>query len=119
MQNFDMKMTVGSSAFLLTLVLLVGWGSPSQVDPVGPHTHFKRGTLDEVPAPSPAPEVLDEKEKKVMCSYLLYGAKHSVCGPPPMEDVKKKCEEKGSAEHGEKITCQCTDDPNYIRDTCG
>ncbi len=71
------------------------------------------------PRPQERPTPLAEGGKKVMCSYLSYGARHYVCGEPPIADVKKKCEEKGSKEHGEKITCACTDDPSYIRDTCG
>lgn len=61
---------------------------------------------------------LAEKPAQILCSYLLYGSRQFVCGPPPMEELKKKCNEKATAERGEKTTCQCSDDPNYIRDTC-
>lgn len=59
-----------------------------------------------------------EKPRQILCSYLLYGSRQFVCGPPPLEDLQKKCAEKATAERGEETTCQCSDDPNYIRDTC-
>lgn len=79
---------------------------------------YASASADSLPAPHDPVSKLGSDNDKVMCSYLSYGVRNYVCGKPPMEDVKKKCEEEGSKEHGEKITCACTDDPNYIRDTC-
>lgn len=61
---------------------------------------------------------LEDAPKKIMCSYLVYGNQRYICGEPPLEDVKKKCNEKASEERGEKTECACTADQGYIGDAC-
>ncbi len=56
--------------------------------------------------------------KKVMCSYLAYGAPRHICGEGDVSRLKKRCEEKATQELGQKSKCTCTDDSGYIQDYC-
>lgn len=107
----------------VALVLSLGiYGGSVSATPDSAERRLGRGESVLVPGPGlPTIEeasLLAEEPKQVLCSYLLYGSRQFVCGPPPIEDLQKKCDEKATSERGEKATCQCTDDPHYIRDTC-
>ena len=64
------------------------------------------------------PSTLEEKSHKVLCSYFYFGTQRNLCGDPPLEEVKKRCDEEASRERGEKTECACTQDANYIKDAC-
>lgn len=59
-----------------------------------------------------------EDEKKVLCQYIVFAAPRFVCGRPPLEDVKKRCDERATEERGEPSECSCTEDQTYIQDVC-
>jgi len=53
-----------------------------------------------------------------MCFWLSYGRQRYICGQETIDEVKKKCNSIASAEVGEPVECSCTDDQEYIRDSC-
>jgi len=58
------------------------------------------------------------QKQKVMCFWLSYGRQRFICGDELIDEVKKKCNKIASTEVGEPVECSCTDDPEYIRDSC-
>lgn len=60
----------------------------------------------------------DAPKPKVMCFWLAYSRQRYMCGEGSIDRVKKKCNEVASAEVGEPVECSCTDDPEYIKDSC-
>jgi hypothetical protein len=60
----------------------------------------------------------EDKSHKVLCSYFYFGTQRNLCGDPPLEEVKKRCDEEATKERGEKTECACTQDANYIKDAC-
>ncbi|HXS18157.1 MAG TPA: hypothetical protein VN764_13260 [Polyangiaceae bacterium] len=58
------------------------------------------------------------EKRKVMCFWLSFGRQRYMCGDESLDEVKKKCNQVASAEVGEPVECSCTDDPEYIRDSC-
>jgi len=60
----------------------------------------------------------EKKSHKVLCSYFYFGTQRNLCGDPPLDEVKKRCDEEASRERGEKTECACTQDANYIKDAC-
>jgi hypothetical protein len=58
------------------------------------------------------------QKQKVMCFWLSYGRQRYICGQETIDEVKKKCNSIASAEVGEPVECSCTDDQEYIRDSC-
>lgn len=77
-----------------------------------------RGSQEEEAFETRAPLPVEEKSHKVLCSYYYFGTKRDLCGDPPLEEVKKRCDEEATREHGEKTECACTQDAAYIRDAC-
>jgi len=55
---------------------------------------------------------------QVLCRYTYYGTVYSWCTAPPIDKAKLQCEKSAQETHKEKLSCWCTDDPNFIRDYC-
>lgn len=61
----------------------------------------------------------DSKEPKVvMCQWFAGGKTEYMCLKKPMKEAQKTCNEQASKQRGDDSKCSCTDDENYIRDTC-
>lgn len=95
---------------LLTLVTLCTPGASATPTSDG-WTLFGRGAVL-------AQDGGQEKPKKIMCSWLVYGVRDFICGDPPMSDVKKRCDKKATEVRAEKTECECTDDQDFIREMC-
>ena len=64
-------------------------------------------------------EAAEERaKKKIMCSWLSFGQTRFICGEGNLADVKKSCDQKATQERGEPAECACTDDPQYIQNSC-
>jgi hypothetical protein len=59
------------------------------------------------------------KPKMVMCQWLAEGKTQFMCLEKPMKEAQKTCDEQASKSRGDTSKCACTDDENYIRDSCG
>jgi len=64
---------------------------------------------------------LSRKKKSsplIMCMWNAYGKSQYVCSKKEMKEAQKNCDERATKQRGDKSTCSCTDDPNYIKDMC-
>lgn len=63
-------------------------------------------------------ELSEPPANKVLCTWLAYGQKRTMCGEEPMDKLKERCSKEASKERGEKVECDCTNDQGYIKDYC-
>jgi|SRR6187551_2821708 len=109
-----MKRSTATKRFVSLSLIAVGLGSfglPASATAEGVQaadsSHEGLTPLDDPP-----------KKKKVLCSWWSYANLRYMCGEPPLAAFKKKCDQQITKEIGQPSECSCTDDQDYIKDTC-